>query len=92
MRVRVYARMYARAYDCDSQQDNTREENTHQRKREEGKPAYICIIADNEKKNKKSKKKFVSIIFCRTFVSLKGVSNGRTYKTPDRVRKTNNAK
>ena len=44
-----------------------------------------------KKKYKKVKKNLVVSIFCRTFVSLKGVSNGRTYKTPDRVRKTNNA-
>ena len=57
VRVRACVRMYARAYDCQDSTSDTR--RTHdQRKREEGKPAYRGIIADTEKKYKKSLKKF----------------------------------
>ena len=67
VRVRVYARMYARAYDCgqiairtyDHHRNTAHQRNTERhRKREEhrqsGKPAYICMFAANEKKYKKS--------------------------------------
>lgn len=65
VRVRVYARIYARVYDCqDSTGHTTRTRTpTDERKppekgghRQSGKPAYICMIMDNEKKYKKVKK------------------------------------
>ena len=51
--VRVYVRIYARAYDC---QDST---GTEHRRKKRGtqakqKPVYICMIADDEKNIKKS--------------------------------------
>ena len=64
VRVRVYARMYARAHDC---QDSTRpgpgpgpghDRNTSAGKgRNTEKPAYIGMITGNEKKYKKKLKK-----------------------------------
>ena len=48
--VRMYARMFARAYDC---QDSTGTEHDRRKKgglRQSRKLVYICMIADDEKK------------------------------------------
>ena len=64
VRVRVYARMFARAYDCQDSTSDTR--RTHLRTHTTGKgrntskaekPEYIVMIAGNEKKYKKKLKK-----------------------------------
>ena len=66
-RVRVYACMYARMYsnshkDKDHDQDQDQDTNGTPPPEKErntgnaGKPEYICMIADNEKKYKKVKK------------------------------------
>ena len=67
--ARIYARMYARASDCGQmtirehdQIQDTRPGSGHQRtqhqrthdNQQSGKPEYICMIAGNEKKYKKS--------------------------------------
>ena len=65
MRARACARMDARAYDCgqivirthDQDQDQDQDQNTPPEKgghKQSGKPEYICMIAANEKKYKKS--------------------------------------
>ena len=57
VRVRVYARIYARVYDCQDSIGHTTSTPTEHRTPTEkggGKPAYICMITDNEKKYKKS--------------------------------------
>ena len=55
LKILVRVRVYARVYDC---QDNTKEENTHQRNTTTGKrattsntkrPEYICIFAGTGK-------------------------------------------
>ena len=67
----MYARVYMRARMIVWTPQDTRpahDRNTHRRNTTTGKgrntgkaekPAYICMIADNEKKYKKVKKKFV---------------------------------
>ena len=67
VRVRVYARIYARAYNCGQIVIRTHDQDRHtngthdNRKREDsskaGKPAYIGKFADNEKKVQKKVKK-----------------------------------
>ena len=62
VRVRVYARIYARAYDCgqivirthDKDRHTTSTPTEHTTTNKAGKPAYIGKFADNEKKYKKS--------------------------------------
>ena len=66
--MRVYARMYARASDCGQMIIRTHDHDQHTnghstngtrtngKGRTQGKPAYICMIAGNEKKYKKVKK------------------------------------
>ena len=67
VRVRACVRMYARAYDCRTTQERrTHTNGTHDhRKREDSgkteKPVYICMFAGNEKKYKKSLKKFGNV-------------------------------
>ena len=71
MCARIYARMYARESDCGQIIIRTHDHDQHtngthdHRKREDsgkaGKSEYICMIADNEKKYKKVKKKFGNI-------------------------------
>ena len=61
MRVRIYARIYARAYECgqiairthDHDQHTTSKPTEHKTTSKAGKPAYICMIAGNEKSIKK---------------------------------------
>ena len=67
MSERVYARIYARAYDCGQIVIRTHDHDRHtngthdHRKREDSgkaeKPEYICMIIDNEKKVQKKSKK-----------------------------------
>ena len=63
MRACMYARMYARSYDCGqiairTQDQHTRGTHTTGTQDHRKKPAYIGIFADNEKKYKKIKEKF----------------------------------
>ena len=67
VRVRVYARIYARAYDCGQIVIRTHDHDQHtngthdHRKREDSgkaeKPEYICMFAGNEKKVQKKSRK-----------------------------------
>ena len=66
--MRVYARMYVRAYDSRQIVIRTHDQHTtgtrSPEKRitgKEEKPVYICIFAHNEKKYKKSLKKFGNV-------------------------------
>ena len=61
VRVCMCARMYARAYECgqiairthDKDRHTTSTPTEHKTTGKAGKPAYICMIAGNEKKYKK---------------------------------------
>ena len=92
MYARIYARMYARAYECgqivirthdkDRHTTSTPTEHTTTGKERNagntGKPAYIGIIAGNEKKYKKSQKKFGNTKKGCNFVSV--IKNQTTMK------------
>ena len=82
------ARMYARAYECGQIAIRTHDKDRHtngthdNRKSEEHqqaeKPVYICLITDNEKKYKKSQKKFVNTKKGCNFVAV--IKNQTTMK------------